>query len=232
MSGHNLFSERIKERMASPLCRYTGKESSDHTFQFSLDLSGEAIPIDIFLSHQGSGHIERLYHKTTLKGLPLAFLDVLCELSWGKTRPKLLELTEREIENYLRDQNDKEAYPPLEFDGKPLMGLLDRVIYEVEHKLAQSLQKGGERRRESYESSSLVEKITETERMLDHYIRPLLRQDSGDVELVYIEGKTIFISYMGVCGHCPASQRGTLRFINETLVQTWNYPSLQVKISS
>lgn len=51
----------------------------------------------------------------------------------------------------------------------------------------------------------------EIERVLDE-IRPALRADGGDVELVEVaEGGVVKVRLTGACGHCPMSTQ-TLKF--------------------
>ncbi len=37
-------------------------------------------------------------------------------------------------------------------------------------------------------------------------LRPMLQADGGDMELVKIEGKQVFLRMRGACGSCPYSQ--------------------------
>lgn len=37
-------------------------------------------------------------------------------------------------------------------------------------------------------------------------IRPFLQEDGGDIELVEIRGKTVFVKLTGTCGSCPFSE--------------------------
>jgi Fe-S cluster biogenesis protein NfuA len=37
-------------------------------------------------------------------------------------------------------------------------------------------------------------------------LRGMLQADGGDLELVKVEGKTVFLRLMGACGGCPHAQ--------------------------
>ena len=37
-------------------------------------------------------------------------------------------------------------------------------------------------------------------------LRPMLQADGGDMELIKIEGKQVFLRMRGACGSCPYSQ--------------------------
>ena len=43
------------------------------------------------------------------------------------------------------------------------------------------------------------------EETIDREIRPRLRQDGGDIELVDIDGNNIFVSFRGACAQCRLS---------------------------
>jgi NifU-like protein len=49
-------------------------------------------------------------------------------------------------------------------------------------------------------------------------VRPQLRADHGDVELVEIEGKTIYVKMMGACQGCSMEQ-ATLGGIQQKLIE-------------
>ena len=55
--------------------------------------------------------------------------------------------------------------------------------------------------------------------LLDDRVRPALAGDGGGLEVVGLEGKTLFIRYQGACGSCPSSTAGTMMAI-QNLLQT------------
>ena len=56
-----------------------------------------------------------------------------------------------------------------------------------------------------------AKRMTNVQRMqlvmqtLDDVVRPRLRQDGGDVELVDLDGKVVYVAFRGVCVGCPSS---------------------------
>jgi len=52
-------------------------------------------------------------------------------------------------------------------------------------------------------------------------LRPMLQADGGDMSLVKIEGKTVFLKLHGACGHCPHAtvtlKNGVERVLRETV---------------
>lgn len=65
------------------------------------------------------------------------------------------------------------------------------------------------------------EKIEKTQEVFDKYIKPTLRADGGDVDLVGIKSENsinyILIKYRGACVGCSMNSTGTLYSIEEML---------------
>jgi Fe-S cluster biogenesis protein NfuA len=55
--------------------------------------------------------------------------------------------------------------------------------------------------------------------LLDIQIRPYLKSDGGDLDVVGLDGNLLSVHYQGACGTCPSSISGTLRGI-ENLVRS------------
>ncbi len=55
--------------------------------------------------------------------------------------------------------------------------------------------------------------------LLDDRVRPALAGDGGGLQVMGLEGKTLYIRYQGACGSCPSSAAGTLMAI-QNLVQS------------
>ena len=53
--------------------------------------------------------------------------------------------------------------------------------------------------------------------LLDDRVRPALAGDGGGLQVMGLEGKTLFIRYQGACGSCPSSTSGTLMAIQNML---------------
>ena len=79
-----------------------------------------------------------------------------------------------------------------------------------------------------------VKRMTNVQRMqlvmqtLDEVVRPRLRQDGGDVELVDLDGKTVYVAFRGVCMDCPSSHV-TLKEVVEKALQEHVEDDLTVK---
>ncbi len=75
--------------------------------------------------------------------------------------------------------------------------------------------------------SNLSPEAKHVEDILDRYIRPALRMDGGDVEVIEIDGFVVTLRYEGACGSCPSSQLGTLEAIRSALREEY-HPEVEV----
>lgn len=72
--------------------------------------------------------------------------------------------------------------------------------------------------------------ILKIEKILNETIRPAIKRDGGDLNLVSLEGNTLKISYKGACCGCPMATRGTLQAIQSILQEKYD-PKLEVRIA-
>jgi NifU-like protein len=64
---------------------------------------------------------------------------------------------------------------------------------------------------------SNVQRMQRVMRVLEEIIRPRLRQDGGDIELVDISGKEVSVALRGMCTSCPSSRLTIEGFVQQTL---------------
>jgi len=64
---------------------------------------------------------------------------------------------------------------------------------------------------------NLPPEIQKVEDILDRTVRPGLQSDGGNIEVLKLEGKELFVKYEGACGTCPSATTGTLQAIEEIL---------------
>lgn len=65
--------------------------------------------------------------------------------------------------------------------------------------------------------ASLPPEIQEIENILDRTVRPGLQSDGGNIEVLSLQGKELFVRYEGACGTCPSASSGTLHAIEDIL---------------
>lgn len=64
---------------------------------------------------------------------------------------------------------------------------------------------------------TLPPEIQKIEDILDRTVRPGLQSDGGNIEVLKLEGKELFVKYEGACGTCPSSTTGILSAIEDIL---------------
>ena len=73
-----------------------------------------------------------------------------------------------------------------------------------------------------------LQKIKKIEETLDREIRPALKQDGGDIELIDVDGNQVLVSLRGACAKCAASQ-ATLEHYVENKLRELVSPELVVE---
>ncbi len=64
---------------------------------------------------------------------------------------------------------------------------------------------------------ALSPEAQQIEHILDRTVRPGLQGDGGDIEILQLEGKKLYVHYEGACGTCPSATSGTLMAIEGIL---------------
>jgi len=64
---------------------------------------------------------------------------------------------------------------------------------------------------------TLPPEIQKIEEILDRTVRPGLKSDGGNIQIIELKGKDLIVKYEGACGGCPSSTEGTLRAIEGIL---------------
>jgi NifU-like protein len=64
---------------------------------------------------------------------------------------------------------------------------------------------------------SNVQRMQRVMAVLDEMVRPRLKQDGGDIELVDIDGKTVTVALRGMCTSCPSSRLTLEGLVQKTL---------------
>ena len=73
-----------------------------------------------------------------------------------------------------------------------------------------------------------IQKIKLVEETLEREIKPILKKDGGNIELIDVEGNTIFVKLHGTCASCSKSQV-TLKHYVESKLQELVTPELVVE---
>jgi NifU-like protein len=103
-----------------------------------------------------------------------------------------------------------------------IQAILDRVIADTG---------GGIRRIPVAEKSrplTNIEKVRRVEETIEREIRPMLRKDGGDIELVDFDNNTVYVALRGSCSHCVLSGVTLKDFVQEKL-REFVVPEITVK---
>jgi len=230
------YSKRVQERLQAAKFRLQKKSESEEFAGSEAIIVSYKIPdsnglVRLFIKLSDDFKINKIGYATNISGAEIAYLEAFCELSLGKNRQGLAKLSFREVENYLRDQNHVPAYPYSETDETNWDQLNQRVIKVLSERSIQ--QKPIEVSTATWHPSlSLGEKYQAIETVLEHFVRPALKEDQGDLVFVAAEeigpALSIWVRFQGNCESCPSSLTGTLQFIEETLIKELHYPQLKV----
>jgi NifU-like protein len=62
-----------------------------------------------------------------------------------------------------------------------------------------------------------LQKIKKIEEVLEREIKPMLRQDGGDIELIDVDGDDVLVSMRGACTSCAKSQMTLKEYVEKKL---------------
>lgn len=82
--------------------------------------------------------------------------------------------------------------------------------------------------KKQFKDLTIVEKIKEVENVLNTEVKPRLNLDGGSIELVDIQGSTITVRMLGMCGGC-ANAKNTIKSFVEKVLKEKLDPSLEVR---
>lgn len=131
--------------------------------------------------------------------------DIVCEC---------FGVTGKEIERTIRENNLKSLDEITNFTKagggcghchENIEDILARVRAEMESQPAQRPK------------LSNIQKIKMIEETLEREIRPSLRQDGGDIELIDVVGNRVMVATRGACATCPTSGQTIKHFVEKKL---------------
>lgn len=144
------------------------------------------------------------------KGLPPVHKDEEGELVCG-----CFGITDKAIERAIREKGlttieeiglETQAGTGCESCHEDIQKIIDRVVAELKAKQEMTPKK-----------LTNVQKIKMVEEVLEKEIRPSLRSDGGDIELIDVEGDKILVALRGHCATCAASQSTLKDYVEHIL---------------
>jgi NifU-like protein len=152
------------------------------------------------------------------KGVPVAEVE-------GKVVCECFGVTEPEIERVVRENNLKTIEEVTDYTkAGGGCGGCHEAIQEIIDRVR------GEMRPAATSKPKLtnIQKIKMIEETLEREIRPALRQDGGDIELVDVVGNKVLVATRGACASCAAVHL-TLKDFVEAKLRELVWPELEVE---
>jgi NifU-like protein len=140
--------------------------------------------------------------------LPMAEGDVVCEC---------FGVTDLEVKRAIRENNLQSLEEITNFTkagggcGKCHDRLEEILREETQDKVQAAIPDRRPRRMTTIQKIKLIEEALERE------IRPALRKDGGDIELIDVDGDTVIVSLRGSCASCMKSQTTLKEYVEKKL---------------
>jgi NifU-like protein len=91
-------------------------------------------------------------------------------------------------------------------------------IQEILGELAEEVEREKQARAaQSGRRLTNLQKIKLIEETMDREIRPSLKQDGGDIDLIDVEGDKVLVGFRGTCSSCPSSEFTLKGYVQEKL---------------
>ena len=139
--------------------------------------------------------------------IPMAEGEVVCEC---------FGVTDLEVKRAIQESNLRSVEEITNFTkagggcGK-CTDRLEDLLREVRHETPQIIPDQRPKRLTNIQKIKMIEKV------LDQEIRPNLRKDGGDIELVDVDGDFVTVSLRGACGTCKKSQTTLKGYVEKKL---------------
>jgi len=139
--------------------------------------------------------------------LPMAEGEVVCEC-FGVTD---LEVKRAIAESNLRSVEEITNFTKAGGGCGKCHDRLEELLREARHEVQQIIPDKRPTRLTN------IQKIKRIEEVLEREIRPALRKDGGDIELVDVDGDFVIVSLRGACGSCKKSQTTLKEYVEKKL---------------
>ena len=74
------------------------------------------------------------------------------------------------------------------------------------------------------------EQLRQIDQLLAKEVLPVLHQDHGGVQMMGLDGHTLYLHYTGACSGCAYATTSTLKFIREKLHQQLS-PLIEIELA-
>lgn len=125
--------------------------------------------------------------------------EVVCEC-FGVTDVQIRRAIE---ENELKSVEDVTHYTKAGGGCERCLPEIEKLLAEVRGAQDAQLE---QRVHERPKKLTNIQRIQLVQKVIDEEIRPSLQADGGDLELMDVDGTTVYVSLRGTCTNCPSSQ--------------------------
>lgn len=139
--------------------------------------------------------------------LPMAEGEVVCEC-FGVTD---LEVKRAIAESNLRSVEEITNFTKAGGGCGKCHDRLEELLREARHEVQQIIPDKRATRLTNIQKIKLIEEVLERE------VRPTLRKDGGDIELIDVDGDFVIVSLRGACGTCKKSQTTLKDYVEKKL---------------
>ncbi|MDH4331578.1 MAG: Fe-S cluster assembly protein NifU [Desulfobulbaceae bacterium] len=139
--------------------------------------------------------------------LPMAEGEVVCEC-FGVTD---LEVKRAIAESNLRSVEEITNFTKAGGGCGKCHERLEELLRESRHEVQQIIPDKRPTRLTNIQKIKLIEEVLERE------VRPTLRKDGGDIELIDVDGDFVIVSLRGACGSCKKSQTTLKEYVEKKL---------------
>ncbi len=142
-------------------------------------------------------------------------------------------VTDREIERVIRENNlttveQVTNYTKAGGGCGGCKGEIEKIIEKVQ---AETLKIPAQPKPQKAAKLKNIQKIQLIQQTINEQIRPALRADGGDIELIDVEGDKVIIAFRGMCAQCKTAEF-TMKDVVEAKLKEFVSPEIFVQESS
>jgi NifU-like protein len=147
----------------------------------------------------------------------------------GKVVCNCFGITEEEIERIVREDNLTTVEEVTNFTkAGGGCGACKPDIEEIIDRIKKERETAKQATDPAPRPMTMLQKIKLIQETLDNVVRPMLKKDGGDLELVDVDGDRVIISFRGMCAGCKSSQ-STMKDLVEVKLREFVSPTITVE---
>ena len=210
IAAASALTEMIKGKSLEEAAKITNKDIVDYLGglpqpKMHCSVMGQEALEAAILDYRG----EKADHKVEDEG------EIICKC-FGVTDQKIRRVA---LENNLHTVEEITDYTKAGGDCGSCLYRIEEIIDELWEEQAQKNNTGGK--------VTPVQKMKKIETIIEEEIRPLLRRDGGDIELIDVKNNQVVVRLMGMCAGCHAAVL-TLKGLVEEKLRELVDPDLEV----